>query len=94
MGDPDDGDGRYEVSSPMTYAEKLADPLLIIHGMADDNVFFDHTVKMIDALQEAGKPFEMMTYPGKRHRITGEAETAHLWRLYLDFFARHLEPGD
>ena len=35
----------------------------------------------------------MMTYPGKRHRITGEAETTHLWRLYLDFFGRHLAPG-
>jgi dipeptidyl-peptidase-4 len=90
MGDPNDGAGRYEVSSPMTYAAQLADPMLIIHGMADDNVFFDHTVKMIDALQEAGKPFEMMTYPGKRHRITGEAETAHLWRLHLDFFNRTL----
>lgn len=92
MADPNDGEGRYERSSPMSYAENLADPMLIIHGMADDNVFFDHTVKMIQALQQAGKPFEMMTYPGKRHGITGETERAHLWRLHLDFFARHLAP--
>jgi dipeptidyl-peptidase-4 len=59
MGDPNDGDGKYESSSPMTYAENLAGPLLIIHGMADDNVFFDHTVQMINALQEAAIPFEM-----------------------------------
>jgi len=74
MGDPNDGDGKYETSSPLTYAEKLSDHLLIVHGMADDNVFFDNTVQMINALQESAKPFEMMTYPGKRHRIVGEAE--------------------
>jgi dipeptidyl-peptidase-4 len=91
MGDPDDGEGRYEVASPITYAQNLADPLLIIHGMADDNVFFDNTVQLINALQEAAKPFEMMTYPGKRHRIVGEAENTQLWNLYLDFFSRHLK---
>ena len=91
MGDPNDGDGKYEISSPMTYAGNLSDKLLIIHGMADDNVVFDNTVQMIDALQEAAMPFEMMTYPGKRHRITGEAENIHLWRLHLDFFNRHLK---
>jgi len=93
MGDPNDGDGKYENSSPMTYAENLADPVLIIHGMADDNVFFDNTVQIIDALQEGSKPFELMTYPGKRHRIVGEAENRHLWNLYLDFFERHLKDG-
>jgi dipeptidyl-peptidase-4 len=90
MGDPNDGDGKYELSSPMTYAPNLSDPLLIVHGMADDNVFFDHSVQMIEALQKAARPFEMMTYPGKRHRIVGEAENTQLWNLYLDFFRRHL----
>lgn len=91
MGDPNDGEGRYEVSSPMSYAQNLADPLLIVHGMADDNVFFDNTVQMIEALQKAAIPFEMMTYPGKRHRIVGEAENTQLWNMYLDFFNRHLQ---
>ncbi|NND57732.1 MAG: S9 family peptidase, partial [Xanthomonadales bacterium] len=90
MGDPDDGDGRYETASPITYAQNLRDPLLIVHGMADDNVFFDHTVQMIDALQKAALPFEMMTYPGKRHRIVGEAENTQMWNMYLKFFNRHL----
>jgi dipeptidyl-peptidase-4 len=90
MGEPDDGDGRYEASSPITYAQNLGDPLLIVHGMADDNVFFDHTVQMIDALQKAALPFEMMTYPGKRHRIVGEAENIQMWNMYLEFFDRHL----
>ncbi len=91
MGDPNDGEGKYEASSPMSYADRLADPLLIVHGMADDNVFFDNTVQMIDALQEAARPFEMMSYPGKRHRIVGEAENTHLWELFLSFFDRNLK---
>jgi dipeptidyl-peptidase-4 len=90
MGDPNDGEGAYEASSPLSFARNLADPLLIIHGMADDNVFFDNTVQMVDALQEAARPFEMMTYPGKRHGIVGDAEKTHLWNLRLDFFQRHL----
>jgi dipeptidyl-peptidase-4 len=91
MGDPNDGDGKYEVSSPITYAENLSDPMLLVHGMADDNVFFDNSVQMIDALQESARPFEMMTYPGKRHRIVGEAENTHLWNMYLEFFDRNLK---
>ncbi len=91
MGDPNDGDGKYEISSPMSYAENLSDRLLIVHGMADDNVFFDNSVQMINALQESARPFEMMTYPGKRHRIVGEAENTHLWNMCLDFFNRHLK---
>lgn len=91
MGDPNDGEGKYEISSPMSYADRLSDPLLIVHGMADDNVFFDHTVQMVDALQEAARPFEMMGYPGKRHRIIGEAENTHLWNMFLNFFDRHLK---
>jgi len=75
----------------MSYADALSDHLLIVHGMADDNVFFDNTVQMIDALQENAKPFEMMTYPGKRHRIVGEAENTQLWNMYLNFFDRYLK---
>jgi len=48
-------------------------------------------VQMIDALQEAAIPFEMMTYPGKRHRIVGEAENTQLWNMYLEFFNRNLK---
>jgi dipeptidyl-peptidase-4 len=94
MGDPNDlnadGADSYERSSPMTYAQHLADPLLLVHGMADDNVFFDNTVQIVEALQKAARPFEMMTYPGQRHRIVGEPENTQLWNLYLEFFRRHL----
>jgi dipeptidyl-peptidase-4 len=95
MGDPAVGDA-YPRSNPVSYVEGLEDPLLLVHGMADDNVFFDHSVKLMAALQQARKPFELMTYPGKRHRITGEDERVHLYRLMFDFFERHLadKPAD
>jgi len=92
MGDPAAGDA-YERSSPISYVDGLEDPLLLVHGMADDNVFFDNSVRLMAALQQARKPFELMTYPGKRHRITGEAERVHLYRMMLAFFHRHLETG-
>jgi len=91
MGDPADGD-FYERSSPISYVDGLQGDLLLIHGMADDNVFFDNSVKLMDALQKANKQFELMTYPGKRHRIKGEAERTHLNEMRLDFFKRQLNP--
>jgi dipeptidyl-peptidase-4 len=91
MGDPAVGD-FYERSSPISYVDGLEGNLLLIHGMSDDNVFFDNSVKLISAMQKAEKQFELMTYPGKRHGIQGEAERIHLNTLRLDFFKRHLQP--
>ncbi len=91
MGMPNYFGNAYKISSPMTYVDKLADPLLLIHGMADDNVFFDNSVALIGALQKARKSFELMTYPGKSHRITGLDEKIHRDQLRLDFFDRHLK---
>ena len=93
LGDPAEGDA-YAASSPISYVDGLDDPLLLVHGMADDNVFFDHSVKLMAALQQARKPFELMTYPGKRHRVTGEDERVHLYRMLQDFFRRHLGPAE
>ncbi len=92
MGDPADGD-FYLRSSPISYVDGLQGKLLLIHGMADDNVFFDNSVKLMVAMQKAGKQFELMTYPGKRHGIKGEAEKTHLNELRLEFFKRYLQPG-
>lgn len=91
MGDPNDGGDAYNESSPITYVDMLTDPLLLIHGMADDNVFFDNSVALMGALQKARKPFELMTYPGKTHRVTGTDEKIHLDQLRLDFFDRYLK---
>jgi dipeptidyl-peptidase-4 len=68
--------------------------LLLVHGMADDNVIFENSTRVIYALQQLGTPFEMQTYPGLRHR-TGWTSKPLLHRTLatLDFFARKLRPG-
>jgi len=91
LGHPNAPGGVYENSSVFKYVDGFKGDLLLIHGMADDNVFFDNSVKLMATLQNAGKPFELMTYPGKKHGIRGEATRAHLWRLALDFFKRKLK---
>jgi dipeptidyl-peptidase-4 len=64
--------------------------LLFVHGMADDNVFFTNSTKLMQALQRAGKPFELMTYPGETHFITNRSARLHADLTGLRFFDRHL----
>ncbi len=91
LGHPDAPGDVYENSSVFKYMDGFKGKLLLIHGMADDNVFFDNSVKLMSALQNAGKPFELMTYPGKKHGIRGEATQAHLYNKALEFFSRTLK---
>jgi len=93
LGHPDAPGDVYANSSVFKYVDGFKGDLLLIHGMADDNVFFDNSVKLMSVLQNAGKPFELMTYPGKKHGIRGEATRAHLWNLALDFLNRKLKPS-
>jgi len=91
LGHPDAPGDVYENSSVFKYIDGFKGKLLLIHGMADDNVFFDNSVKLMAALQNKGKPFELMTYPGKKHGIRGEATQAHLYNHALEFFRRTLQ---
>lgn len=90
MGTPQDNPDGYEASSVFPYLDNLTTPLMLMHGMADDNVTFDNTTRLMSALQEKGKPFELMTYPGQRHGIRGEALQAHLLKTRMAFLDRHL----
>ena len=81
----------YEKGNVLTYAEQISDPLLLIHGMADDNVLFTHSTMLMQALQEAAIPFELMTYPGEKHGITGSGQRVHVYRAITDFFHRELK---
>ena len=58
--------------------------------MADDNVFFDNAVKLMSELQNQRVDFQLMTYPGKRHGISGEDTRAHLWQMVFNFFEAQL----
>ena len=71
-------------------AETIADPLLVIHGMADDNVVFENTTALVARMQRQGQLFEVMIYPGQTHGIAGAPDRIHLWRTISDFFDRRL----
>ena len=75
MGTPQENPDGYAGSSVMTYADKLKGPLLIMHGMADDNVLFAHSTTLFKKLQDLDKQFDIMTYPGSKHGLMRVAST-------------------
>jgi dipeptidyl-peptidase-4 len=91
LGHPDEQPKTYLRASHFPYVKNINDPLLLVHGMADDNVFFDNSVKLMAALQENQVQFDLMTYPGKKHGLRGEATRGHLWTMVLNFFERELK---
>jgi dipeptidyl-peptidase-4 len=94
MGLPDDNEAGYRDGSPITYASQLKGNLLIVHGSGDDNVHYQGTERMINALIKANKPFTMMEYPNRSHGIfEGEGTTMHLFSLLTRFLNQNLPAG-
>lgn len=89
MGDPREVPEAYEKASAIPDATKIADPLLLIHGMADDNVVFENASELISVLQESNTPFEMMLYPGYTHRVSGPRIGPHMWNAIFRFLEAH-----
>ena len=81
----------YREGRILTHIDGLTSPLLLIHGMADDNVLFTHSTNLMSALQKRGQPFELMTYPGAKHGLSG-SNALHRYRVAEDFLARCLKP--
>ncbi|HEY0622538.1 S9 family peptidase [Sphingomonas sp.] len=88
MGDPRKVQAAYDKANTVADATKIADPLLLIHGMADDNVVLEHSTVMMAKLQGAAVPFEVMLYPGQTHKVGGPGVSVHLWKTILDFLDR------
>jgi dipeptidyl-peptidase-4 len=88
MGDPTKVPEAYKASDNIGEAPRIADPLLLIHGMSDDNVVFENSTALAATLQKAEVPFEMMFYPGHTHRVGGPGISVHLWNTILDFLDR------
>jgi len=96
LGLPDSDQAAYDRSSLLTWAPKLTRPLLLVHGTADDNVYFFHSLKLADALLRAGKRHELLALPGLTHLAlaTGEpAYVARLWERLVDHFRETLGVG-
>ena len=91
---PQDHPEEYKQSSPVTFANQLKGELLVIHGTGDDNVHYQGTEALIDALVAAGKPFTVMPYPNRSHGIfEGRGTTRHVFGLLTRFLNEKLPPG-
>ena len=89
MGTPQSNPDGYAKSSVMHYAQDLRGPLLIMHGMADDNVLFTHSTTLFKKLQDLNEPFEVMTYPGGKHGLLRHADMGrHGYMTIKRFFDR------
>ncbi|WP_267380985.1 MULTISPECIES: S9 family peptidase [unclassified Sphingomonas] len=85
LGDPAKDPQSYATSQAFQDANLIKDPLLLIHGMSDDNVFLDNSLKVVARMQATDTPFEMMFYPGYTHRVGGPGISEHLWNTILNF---------
>lgn len=88
MGLPSENANGYESTSPLKAAKRLHGNLLMLHGEVDDNVHLANTLQMAEALQEAGKQFEMMIYPGSAHGVRSGMPTYHLMMTTWNFLER------
>ena len=88
MSTPQDNPEGYARTDVLPRLGDMTGRLLILHGMADDNVILPNATRVIDKLQEQSLPFEMMLYPGQRHGVRGDPRQLQQWRTYLDFLDR------
>jgi dipeptidyl-peptidase-4 len=84
----------YRESNVLEFVDKLQRPLLLVHGMADDNVLFAHTTALMKKLQDLQKPFDLMTYPGGKHGLIRQNVTGwHAHANLVRFFDREIGAG-
>jgi dipeptidyl-peptidase-4 len=94
LGLPDDNAEGYAVASAVTYASQLEGNLLIVHGTGDDNVHYQGTEVLINALVAANKQFTIMPYPNRSHGIfEGRGTTLHLRYLLTNYLMENMPPG-
>lgn len=87
---PKENKSGYEDNSPINFVNQMKGKYLIVHGTADDNVHFQNSVDMIDAMVKANKKFESAYYPNKNHGISGGTTRLHLYSKMTDFILSNL----
>lgn len=90
LGLPEERPAAYASSSLLTYAKDLKRPLLLIHGIADDNVYFAHTLQLADALFRAGRHYELLPLVGLTHQIADPSIRETLYQRMVDFLGQTL----
>jgi len=92
LGHPDEDREHYDRSSPVTYADSLSRPAIILHGVEDDNVGFQDAAQYIERLIQSGNEnFEMMMYPSEPHGFTDPDSWFDEYRRIYQFFEKHLK---
>ncbi len=89
-GTPKGDAAAYKNSGVFAHLDGLKSPLLLLHGMADDNVLFSNSTRLIDDLVNRNVQFELMTYPGAKHGISHRAGKRHVQYTIDAFFRKHL----
>jgi dipeptidyl-peptidase-4 len=90
LGNPNDDDSPYQRTSLLNRAAALTRPLLLIHGLADDNVLAAHTLQLSSALLAAGKQHDVLPLSGVTHMTPQEVVAENLLLTEVEFFRRHL----
>jgi dipeptidyl-peptidase-4 len=94
MGLPSENAEGYRIGSPITFADRLRGSLLVVHGSSDDNVHYQGTERLVNALVAANKPFTMMAYPNRSHCICeGQGTTRHLFQMLERYLHEKLPVG-
>ncbi|MBA3848983.1 MAG: peptidase [Opitutus sp.] len=90
LGLPQSNPEAYRVSNVTTYADELRRPLMLIHGLTDDNVYFQHTLQLADALFMAGKPYELLPMLGT-HMVSDPVVKLRQQQRIIEFFNLNLK---
>jgi dipeptidyl-peptidase-4 len=84
----------YRENSPVYFADRLKGEYLLMHGLGDDNVHFQHTAEMANALISANKQFDTYFYPNRNHGIYGDNARLHLYTKMTRFLQQKLKGAD
>jgi dipeptidyl-peptidase 4 len=87
---PQENATGYDENSPVTYAKNLKGNFLLVHGTGDDNVHFQNSISLEDALIKANKQFQSFYYPNKNHGIYGGNTRLHLFTMMTGFLEKNL----
>jgi len=91
MQTPQENASGYDDNSPINYADKLEGNYLLVHGTGDDNVHAQNSMRMINALVEANKPFDLAMYPDRAHGIRkGKNTRLHLYKKMTTFIQENM----
>jgi dipeptidyl-peptidase-4 len=90
MRTPAENEDGYDQNSPINFVDQLKGKYLLIHGSGDDNVHYQNTMEMINALVAANKQFDLFVYPNKNHGIYGGNTRNHLFNMMFNYTLENL----